>query len=207
MLLRPPTLNARPGLLLCMLGGLVGTLLLNALMFLAPTLGFPFIDIPHLMGGVVTRSPTAAFWLGFWINFLPGVVVFAPAFDLAWDFIPGPRVGLLAAPLKGIAWGTALWVLSGLMLPVVGALNRLDPGVVRNPGLFALREGVLGALGLLGGHLAYGVALALVAAMGQGIFPTDTLGWTGYTKAEAPPPGRLLSGSHVLPEYPPVGER
>ena len=203
---RPPTLNARPGMLLCVLGGLVATILLNALMFLAPALGFPFLDIPHLMGGVLTRSPDAAFWLGFWINFLPGVVVFAPAFDFAWEFLPGPSLGLRGALLKGVLWGLVLWVLSGLMLLLVGALNRLDPGVVQHPGPFAFRAGLLGALGLLGGHLAYGVALALVAATGQGVFPTDTMGWSGYMKGETPP-GRLLSGNRALPEYPPVGER
>jgi len=206
MVMRPPTLNARPGLLLTMLGGLVGVLLLSALMFLAPVLGFPFIDIPHLMGGVITDSPRAAFWLGFWGFIIPGVVVFAPAFDLAWDFIPGPQVGVWGALMKGVAWGGTLFVLSGLMLPVVGALNRLPPSVVQSPGPFALGLGLLGALGLLGGHLAYGVAMALVASMGQGIFPGDTIGWPGYIKGEVPP-GKLGAHDPRLPEYPPVGER
>jgi hypothetical protein len=175
-------------------------------MFLAPTFGFPFIDIPHLMGGVLTDSPRAAFWLGFWINFLPGVVIFAPALDLAWDFLPGPAVGLRGALIKGVLWGTTLWVLSGLMLPVVGWLNRLDPSVAPRVGPFALGTGVLGALGLLGGHLAYGVALALVASIGGGVFPGDTIGWPGFAKSEVPP-GKLGAPDPRLPEYPPVGER
>lgn len=205
-MISPPVLNPRPGLILSVLGGWVAMLLLSALLFLAPVLGFPFIDIPHLIGGIFCDSPTVAFWLGFWINFVVGVFIFAPALSFLWPMLPGPGVGLRGAVLRGILWGVALWVLSGILLPAFAALNRLGADVVRSPGPFAISTGVRGVVALLGGHLAYGLALALVATMGEGILPLDTIGWPGYLKAETPP-GHLLRREEGLPEYPPVGVR
>src|ERR687885_2644669 len=128
--IRPTVLNPRPGLVLPLLGGWVGTLLLSAGIFLAPAFGFPFIDIPHLIGGIFSDSPTVAFWLGFWLNFVPGVFVFPSLLSGLWPIVPGSGVGAIGAAVKGAAFGIALWVLSGVLLPVAGWLNRLGPGVV-----------------------------------------------------------------------------
>lgn len=178
MAIRPTALNVGPSVLMLLLGGLVGTLLLSALLFAAPVFGFPFVDIPHLVGGIFTESPAGGFWLGFWLFFLTGWLVFAPALLLVWHLLPGEPIGFVGALIKGLLWGTLLWVLSGVLLPVFGWLNQIDG--LENPGFFALGEGVLAALGVLLGHLAFGAAVALVAAMAQGIAPLDTLGWMGY---------------------------
>ena len=203
--IEPAVLNPRPGLVLPLLGGWVASLVLNAGIFLAPTFGFPFIDIPHLLGGIVCDSPTAAFWLGFWLNFAAGTFVFPSLLAVAWPMVPGSGVGVIGAAIKGLAWGVALWVLAGVLLPVGGWLNRLDSGVVRNPGFFAINAGGLGVLAVLAGHLVYGLCLALIAAMGEGIFPMETLGWRGHRRAETPPGGMLYP--EPMPEHPPIGER
>lgn len=205
-MIRPAQLNPKPGIVLTLTGGLVGSLLLSALLFLAPSLGIPFIDIPHLVGGLFTESPTGAFWLGFWLFFAGGTLVLGPALTIAWPLLPDWGNGLVAAVVKGLAWGAALWILSGLLLPLMGVLNQLAPSVVRNPGFFAISTGILGALGLLGGHLAFGLSVALVAQMGRGISPLDVMGWPSYHKAETPP-GLVLKDSHGLPEYPYVSMR
>ena len=205
-MINPSVLNPRPGLILSFLGGCVAMLLLSALLFLAPVLGFPFLDIPHLVGGVFFDSPTTAFWVGFWINFVVGAFIFAPALSFFWPMLPGPGVGFRGAILRGILWGIALWVLSGVLLPIFAALNRLGADVVRSPGPFAIATGVRGVVALLGGHLVYGLALALIATMGEGIVPLETLGWPGYLKGEVPP-GDLLPREERLPEYQPVGVR
>lgn len=178
---RPTTLVPRPSLLIATLGGAVATLLLNALLFLAPVFGFPFVDVPRLVGGVFTGNVTAALWLGFWIFFGIGWLVFPFLFTVLWPRLPGRSEVTLASGLgKGLAFGGVLWVLGGLSLPVLGWLGRIEG--VENPGLFALGEGVLAALGVLLGHLAYGAALGLVAAMGREISPVELLGWndTGW---------------------------
>lgn len=207
MVLRPVALTPKPGVLLSLLGGLVAMLLLSALIFLAPVLGFPFIDLPRIVGGLFTESPAAAFSLGFWLFFLVGVFVFAPLLSVVWMVLPGRGVGIRSALVKGLAWGLALWVASGLLLPAFFALNRLGEAALGpNPGLFAIRTGWLGAAGVLGGHLAFGAALALVAVMGRGMAPLETLGWSGYEKALAPV-GSAPPGEERLPTSPGVGER
>jgi hypothetical protein len=204
--IRPTVLNPRPGLVLPLLGGWVGALLLSAGIFLAPAFGLPFIDIPHLMGGIFSHSPAVAFWLGFWLNFAAGMFVFPSLLAVTWPKVPGSGVGVLGAAVKGLSFGAGLWVLSGVLLPVAGWLNRLGPGVVQSPGFFAIHTGWLGALAVLGGHLVYGLSVTLIAAMGEGIFPVETLGWPGHRRAETPPAGQLYPDPQ-LPEHPPIGER
>ena len=204
-MLRPSILNPRPGVVLPLLGGLVASILLNATMFFSPKLGFPFIDVPHLMGGIFTSHPEAAFWIGFWLNFFVGTFVWSMVLSLVWTLIPGPITGFFAGAVKGIAWALVLFILSGLLLPIAGAINRLDESVVTNPGFFASNLGGMGILGLFLGHIVYGLALGLISGMGEGIFPMDTMGWPGYLKGETPPGGSYYQED--FPEYPSLGER
>jgi hypothetical protein len=177
-----------------LLGGMIATLLLSALLFVAPALGFPapeqavgspFLDIPHVVGGVFTSNPAAASWIGFWLFFVGGAFVFAPLLGPVWRLLPGKDVGFTGAVVKGLLWGLALWVLSGLLLALFAALNRLSPASVAHPRFFAAAQGILGAAGLLIGHLVYGVSVALVAAMPQGITLIETIGWEGYHPGES----------------------
>jgi hypothetical protein len=181
-MIEPATLTPRPSIVLLLLGGLVGTLLATALVHLAPAFGFPFVDAPRLIGGVFVADPAGALGLGYALYFLAGVFVVAPALGLSWPSLPGHPLGLGGAVLRGVAWAVALWVLWGLALPLLGALTRLEgPGL--DPGLFATSGGALGAVWLLVVQAGYALAAALVAAMGRGIEPLDTLGWQGYGTA------------------------
>jgi hypothetical protein len=183
-MVRPHTLNPKPALELALLGGVVAALLFSALIYLAPLLGDPLIDIPHLIGGLFTTQAGIAFWLGFWIHFLMGVFLFPPLLSSLWNTLPGNAVSIGGAALKGALWGGALWLIMGVLLPILGMFNRLPARELANPGFFALDLGILAAVALLVAHLAYGLALALVANMGQDISPLDTLGWPGYRHAE-----------------------
>jgi hypothetical protein len=178
-MVRPAALTSRPSLLLTSLAGAVATLLLSALLFLGPVFGIPFVGIPHLVGGLFTEDAAAAFWLGFWIFFLGGWIVFPVFFALFWPMLPGENeVTFTHGLVKGLVWGGILWILSGVLLPVLGWLNQLEG--LESPGLFALGAGVLAALGVLLGHLAYGAALGLVSAMGREISPLDVMGKYDY---------------------------
>ncbi len=178
---RPAVLAPTPAAVSTLTGSLVATLLLTAIIFSAPAFALPFIDIPRLIGGVFTSSAAVAFWLGYWLFFAAGVFVFGPLLALAWEALPGYPIGFGGALAKGVVFGGALWVLMGLVLPVLGSLNRAGIG---NPGLFALGEGIAGAAVLLAGHIAYGLTAALVSAMPQGIKPLDTLGWMNHHEGD-----------------------
>lgn len=177
-MVHPTELNPTPSLLLLAIGGVLGTILLAALMNVAPAFGFPSMDVPLLIGGIFTTSETAAFWLGFAIFFFFGAFVFAPALSLAWMRLPGRGVGFGGAILKGALWGGVLWLLGGLALPLLAYVNRLQQ--VDNPGLFATGLGLMGAAGFFAGHLLYGIAVAVTSAMSRGIKPMDTVGWRGH---------------------------
>lgn len=185
---RPAITTRHPSFPLLMLGGLVATLLLSALMHLVPLLGFSFIDYPRLLGGIFTGSPAAAFWLGHAIFFLVGVLLLMPFLTLAWTRLPGDNVEFRGALVKGALWGLILWIVSGLLLPVFSMFNQLTHQGLKNPGLFALALGPLSVVELFLGHVLYGIALALVAAMGRGISPFDAVGssWTSHGVGESP---------------------
>ena len=205
-LIRPSVINARPGIILPVIGGFAGTIMLTAGMFLAPAVGLPFIDVPHLVGGVFTADPTVALWLGFWLHFLAGSVLFPIVFGIVWAAGPGPMTGIIGDIIKGVVWGSVLWIISGLLMPLAGWLNRLGPDVLQTPGLFAIGLGWSAALALFIGHIVYGLAIGLTSYMAADIFPLETLGWKGYTKAELPPAGRLYQDPN-FPEHPPIGLR
>ena len=107
-LIRPTVLNARPGIIIPVIGGVAGTLILTAGMYLAPLLGFPFIDIPHLMGGILTADPDGALVTGFWLHFVAGAILFPIVFGLVWPLLPGPMTGLVGDVIKGLSWGLGL---------------------------------------------------------------------------------------------------
>lgn len=182
-MVQPTAMNPSPSVLLVTLAGAVATVLLSALLFLAPVLGIPFVDIPHLVGGVFSYNASAAFWLGFWLFFVGGWIISPILFSVFWPMLPGGReVTFTNGLIKGLVWGVILWIVSGLLLPLLGWISQLNG--LANPGFFALGEGVLAALGLLLGHLAYGIALGLVSAMGHGISPLSVMGWYGYGRVD-----------------------
>lgn len=177
-MVKPAVLNPRASMILLVVGGTIGTILLSSLIYTAPAFGLPSIEIPLLVGGIFSANPMVAFWLGYVLFFLTGVFVFAPGLAIVWSALPGKGVGFVGALIKGVVWGAILWVVGGLMLPMFGMLNRID--ALPNPGFFGLSLGILGAAGILAGHLVYGVVVAITAMMSQGIQPLATVGWRGH---------------------------
>ena len=114
--------------------------------------------------------------------------------------------GIIGDIIKGVVWGSTLWIISGLLMPLAGWLNRLGPDVLQAPGLFAFGLGWSAALALFVGHVVYGIAIGLTSYMAADIFPLETLGWKGYRKAELPPAGRLYEDPS-FPEHPSIGVR
>ena len=186
MFIEPHLPIPRPSVILAMLGGIIGTLLLSALMYVSPLLGFPFVDYPHLIGGIFTANPDTALWLGYWIFFIFGAVVWPLLLAFLWPYFPGRPTGFIGPLIKGVIWAAILWVISGLVAWVFGTLNQLSGQGFQNPGFFMLNAGILAVVGNLVGHILYVLGMLLITMMGQGIEPIDTLGWPTYHKAESP---------------------
>lgn len=167
-----------PNFLLVSLGGAVATILCTAMIYLAPVARFPVLDLPTLLGGVFFADPAVAFWTGYAGFFIGGWLLAPAVLKQFWRRLPGDRESFRGAALKGLLLGAGLWVASGILVGILSAVHPLP--VVGEMGFFAAGYGIPGVAALLIGHLVYGVAFALVAAMGRGLSPIDAIGWLGH---------------------------
>lgn len=185
----PTIYRHRPSLFpMALLGGLVATILHTALLYLAPALGLPAIDLPRLMGGLFTADAGTALGVGAAVFLLNGILVLPLPFAIYWKSLPGDDIEFRGALLKGLVTGLALWLASGVLLPVLGALNQVRGFDATSPGPLALGEGAIGAAWFLLAQVVYGLSFALVGAMTRGIAPVDTIGWmwTSHGSGESP---------------------
>lgn len=141
-----------------LVGGFVGTVLITALMYGGPLMGFPRMDIATMLGTMVVADPGPAFWVGMLIHFMMGTVILALAYAALYRFLPGPPWA------RGAIWGLVFWVLA--MAVVMPMMSVIHPMVATSrmpaPGFFSLNMGVLAPIGSLIGHLIYGVVLGAI---------------------------------------------
>jgi hypothetical protein len=145
--------------------GIVATAILTATMIVAQLLGWTRLDLPLMLGTMVTDDPDRARVLGFFIHLGIGegfALGYAAAFALldeaTWWL--GALFGLLHVAV-------ALTILVPL-LPGVHprmASERAGPASVATlepPGLLALNYGAETPVVAIGAHLAYGIVLGLL---------------------------------------------
>ena len=145
--------------------GLLATAMLTAVMITAQLAGWTRLDIPLLLGAILTADPDRARVAGFFIHLVIGegfALGYAAGFALldTANWWLGALFGLVHV-------GVALTVLVPL-LPGVHpriASDRAGPSsaaVLEPPGLFGLNYGAQTPLVALVAHLAFGVALGLL---------------------------------------------
>ncbi len=173
---------------LALLGGLTGTVLLTALLRLADALGVAIVDLPRLLGGVVSKDPSTIFDAGHAVFVVAGVFVLPLALALLWPLMPGDRFTFRGALVKGALWGLLLSVFTGTLLPLLGLLSKTPDVGFEDPGPFALALGLSGPVQLLVGTQLYSLTSALVAGLARGLQPLDAVGWGWWShgSGEAP---------------------
>jgi uncharacterized membrane protein YagU involved in acid resistance len=145
--------------------GVVATTALTAVMIAAQMAGLTRLDLPLVLGTVVTADPDRARVAGFFIHLVVGMgfalgyaAMFALVHSATWWF--GGLLGLLHVAV-------ALMVLLPL-LPGVHprmASHRAGPAstaVLEPPGLLALNYGVQTPAVAIVAHLVYGIVLGLL---------------------------------------------
>lgn len=139
------------------LAGFVATFAMTLLMYMAPSMGMPKMDIATMLGTMFSSDPTIAFAIGMAMHFMLGSVLLAiPYFYLV-------EVKFRQTPwLGGALWGTLLWAIANTMvMPMMGFVHPMvQSGMMPAPGFLMLQLGVLAPVGSLLGHLLYGVVLA-----------------------------------------------
>ena len=145
--------------------GLVATAILTAVMITAQLAGVSRLDLPLLLGMVVTENPDRARAAGFFIHLAIGQ---AFALGYAACFLLLSRATWWLGGFFGLLHGAvALTVLIPLLVGVHPrmASERAGPestAVLEPPGLLCLNYGAQTPLVAFVAHLAYGVALGLL---------------------------------------------
>ena len=145
--------------------GLVATTTLTAVMIVAQLAGLTRLDLPLLLGTIVTEDPDRARVAGFFIHLVIGQGF---AFGYAESFSLLDRATWWLGGLLGLLHvAVALTVLVPL-LPGVHpriASDRAGPSstaALEPPGLLGLNYGVQTPLVAVAAHVAYGVALGVL---------------------------------------------
>ncbi|OGU74699.1 MAG: hypothetical protein A3H45_13335 [Ignavibacteria bacterium RIFCSPLOWO2_02_FULL_55_14] len=126
-----------------LLAGIIATVAMTVLTFVAPMMGMPEMDIPRMLSSFM-GMPVVAGWLA---HFMIGT-----GFAVAYAYILVSRIP--GSPfVKGAMFGLVPWVLAQVMVnPIMGA------------GVFALSTPapMLMVVGSLMGHVVYGGVLGAV---------------------------------------------
>ncbi|MDP1569344.1 MAG: hypothetical protein Q8L86_05015 [Vicinamibacterales bacterium] len=125
-------------------GGLVGTAMMTAVMYLvAPLMGLN-MDIAEMIGSMLGGSWAA----GMAMHFVNGTLIFPLVYAYGlYAWLPG------GPAVKGMAWGVVLWLVSqAVVMPMMGG------------GFFSMAMGgMMAVMGSLMGHLLYGALLGAIA--------------------------------------------
>ncbi len=171
-----------------LLGGFTGTVALTAVLRLAASWGLAVVDLPVLMGGVFSGETPTAFTTGHTLFLVAGIFVLPLLLAALWPFAPGSRFTFRGALIRGGIFGLGLFVLSGILVPLLGGISQLDAASFLSPGPFGLGLGLSGLAQLLIGTQLYAMTAALVAAMPQGLQPLDAVGWGWWSHSSGESP-------------------
>jgi len=131
------------------IAGLAGTIAMTILMYLAPLMGMPKLDIIAMLGTMFTSNKTVSTIIGVMAHLMMGVV-FAFIYVLLWSFGIGSPTWL---------WGLIFGAVHGLMVYLImPIINRMHPRSVEMEG------GTKMAVGMVMVHMLYGLVVALVYA-------------------------------------------
>ncbi len=137
------------------LGGFVATLVMTMMMmYAAPMMGMPKMDIAAMLGSMFAGGQMPAFysgawWMGMLIHFVNGTIIFA----LLYAYLLHPI--LAGGPwLRGLEWGLVLWFLAQVaVMPMMGM------------GVFSANSPrpAISVMASLIGHAIYGIVLGAIA--------------------------------------------
>lgn len=145
--------------------GLVATAVLTAIMVAAQMVGLTRLDLPLVLGTIVTEDPDRARAIGFFMHLCVGqgfALGYAAAFSL-WGRATWWLGGLLGLVHVGVILAALVPVLAGIHPRM--ASERAGPSAtaaLEPPGLLGLNYGIQTPLVAIAAHFAFGVSLGLL---------------------------------------------
>ncbi len=127
------------------LAGFIATIVMTIVIFLAPMMGLPKMNIPQMLAGMLGVSVV----IGWIMHFMIGLIF---AFVYVYWFNPAVHIDSKAG--KGLVYGVVVLVFAMIMMFLMIRLMLLPQGMMGNMGLMLL--------GALIGHLVYGLFVGLI---------------------------------------------
>ncbi|CAN5649408.1 hypothetical protein BH11BAC3_BH11BAC3_37550 [soil metagenome] len=125
--------------LLC---GIIGTIIMSLVMFIAPMMGMPKMSPPDMLAGML-GVPSIVGWV---MHFMIGII-----FALAYTYLFAPKVKIGNLFVKGAVFGFVVFIFAQIMLAIMGAMFPMPE-----------MEGsmILVMIGSIIGHIIYGIAVS-----------------------------------------------
>lgn len=131
--------------------GLVGTGVLTALMqYAMPMMGQPSMDMPGMLGSMVTEDEGQAKMMGWGIHLAMGAV-----FGILYVWLWGQGLGFLSGPWwqTGLITGALHGVVAALAMPMLMSMR---------PGATEMKNDAMSMVSKVVGHAVFGLVVALV---------------------------------------------
>ena len=142
-------------ILSAVISGVVASLVFSMILWMAPKMGMPKMDIVSLLGSMFSTKVNLV--LGWMMHLMMGVI-----FALIYAFLWSRGVGA-ATWLGGLAFGAVQWLIVGMIMGMIPLMHiGIKSGAVKAPGLWMTNNGGLMAfMGGLVGHMIFGAVLAV----------------------------------------------
>lgn len=134
-----------PKLQNAIIGGIVATIVMTIVMFVAPMMGMPKMNPPKMLA-VTIGFPVVVGWI---MHFIIGVI-----FALGYGYLFLPRVKKISSKVaKGAIYGVIIFVFAQIMMLLMGAMFPSMPSPQGSM--------VMMIIGSVMGHVIFGIVVAL----------------------------------------------
>jgi uncharacterized membrane protein YagU involved in acid resistance len=127
------------------IGGIVGTVAMTLITWIAPLMGFPKMSPPDMLAGML-GLPVFAGWI---MHFMIGII-----FAIAYNFLLQKQLQKISNRyIKGTVFGVFVFVLAQIMMLAMGAVFTSMPSPAGSMALMLSGSAI--------GHIVYGVVVEL----------------------------------------------
>jgi uncharacterized membrane protein YagU involved in acid resistance len=129
------------------MAGIIGTIVMTIITFLAPLMGMPKMNPPEMLAGMMSVSIV----IGWIMHFMIGIIF---AFGYVY-IISGWLTKISSQVLKGVVFGVIVFVFAQIAMKIISAMMG---------GMAASSDNMfLMIMGSIIGHIVYGIGVALAA--------------------------------------------
>ncbi len=138
------------------IAGVIGGAVMVLIMAIARAMG-ACADMPMMVGTMPGNGPSGAAWLIGFIVMMIGAGIAGIAYAATFE-----AVTRRADVMTGILVAVAPMAVEGLMLGFMDKMHPLMPKIMESPGFFMSSYGVMGVIGFVVSHLAFGAIVGLL---------------------------------------------